>query len=167
LERLWKEAVAILSQHLLGRTEKIYGNPQYSSFPSVIITKQLPNVSLQLGCFYCVLPLRFLATLHSASVYLSIDLGCFFSFLLLYIVGRTPWTGDQPVTWSLPTHRTTQTQNKRTQTSMPQVGFEPTTPVFERAKSVHALDRASTVIGLHSACIVLYCIPVASIFVGA
>jgi hypothetical protein len=30
---------------------------------------------------------------------------------------------------------------------MPWVGFEPTIPVFERAKTVHALDRAATVIG--------------------
>jgi hypothetical protein len=45
-------------------------------------------------------------------------------------------------------HRTAQTQNKRTQTFMSQVGFEPTIPVFERAKTVHALDRASTVMGL-------------------
>jgi hypothetical protein len=30
---------------------------------------------------------------------------------------------------------------------MPPVGFEPTTPVFERAKTVHALDSAATVIG--------------------
>jgi hypothetical protein len=30
---------------------------------------------------------------------------------------------------------------------MPQVKFEPTTPVFQRAKRVHALDRAATVIG--------------------
>jgi hypothetical protein len=30
---------------------------------------------------------------------------------------------------------------------MPQVVFEPTTPVFERAKIVHALDRAATEIG--------------------
>jgi hypothetical protein len=30
---------------------------------------------------------------------------------------------------------------------MPQVGFEPTIPVLERAKTVHALDRAVTVIG--------------------
>jgi hypothetical protein len=29
---------------------------------------------------------------------------------------------------------------------MPRVGFEPTIPVFERAKTVHALDRAVTVI---------------------
>jgi hypothetical protein len=28
---------------------------------------------------------------------------------------------------------------------MPRVGFEPTIPVFERAKIVHALDRAATV----------------------
>jgi hypothetical protein len=30
---------------------------------------------------------------------------------------------------------------------MPRVGFEPTIPVFERAKTVHALDRAAVVIG--------------------
>jgi hypothetical protein len=71
-----------------------------------------------------------------------LDLGRFFSFLILYTVGRTPWTGDQPVARPLPAHRTTQTQNKRTQTPMPRVGFEPTIPVFERAKTVHALDRA-------------------------
>jgi hypothetical protein len=29
---------------------------------------------------------------------------------------------------------------------MPQVGFEPTIPAFERAKIVHALDSAVTVI---------------------
>jgi hypothetical protein len=40
-----------------------------------------------------------------------------------------------------------QTQNKSIQTSMPQVGFEPTIQVFERAKTVHALHCAATVIG--------------------
>jgi hypothetical protein len=30
---------------------------------------------------------------------------------------------------------------------MPRVGFEPTLPVFERAKTVDALDGAATVIG--------------------
>jgi hypothetical protein len=30
---------------------------------------------------------------------------------------------------------------------MPQVGFESRIPAFERAKTVHALDRAATVIG--------------------
>jgi hypothetical protein len=68
-------------------------------------------------------------------------------FLNLYTVGNTPWTGDQPVARPLPTNRITQTMNKRTQTSMPQVGFETTIPVFERVKTVHALGRADTMIG--------------------
>jgi hypothetical protein len=55
--------------------------------------------------------------------------------------------GDQPVARPLPAHRTAQTQNRRTQTFMPQVRFEPTIPVLERAKTVHASDRAATVIG--------------------
>jgi hypothetical protein len=33
---------------------------------------------------------------------------------------------------------------------MPQVGFEPMAPVFKRAKRVHALDRAVTVIRITS-----------------
>jgi hypothetical protein len=33
-------------------------------------------------------------------------------------------------------------------TFMPRVGLEPTIPVFGLAKTVHALDRAATVIGL-------------------
>jgi hypothetical protein len=37
-----------------------------------------------------------------------------FQFRNVYTVGRTPWTGDQPVTRPLPTHTTTQTQFKRT-----------------------------------------------------
>jgi hypothetical protein len=70
-----------------------------------------------------------------------------FSFLILYRVGRTPWTGNQPVARPLPTHRTAQTQNKRTQTSKPWVGFEPTIPAFRPAKTVRAFDLAATVIG--------------------
>jgi hypothetical protein len=31
---------------------------------------------------------------------------------------------------------------------MPPVEFEPTIPTFERAKTVHALDRATTLIGI-------------------
>jgi hypothetical protein len=30
---------------------------------------------------------------------------------------------------------------------MPRVGFEPRTAVFERTKTVHALDRAAAVVG--------------------
>jgi hypothetical protein len=71
-----------------------------------------------------------------------------FSFSIFNTVDRTPWTGNQPVARPLPTHRKTQTQNKRTQTSMPRMGFETTIPEFERAKTVHALDRATIVIGI-------------------
>jgi hypothetical protein len=35
-----------------------------------------------------------------------LDLGRFFSFLILYTVGRTPWMGDRPVARPLPAHRT-------------------------------------------------------------
>jgi hypothetical protein len=43
----------------------------------------------------------------------------------------------------------TYTQNKRIKIFMLRVVFQPTSPVFKRAKTVHALDRAATVIGLH------------------
>jgi hypothetical protein len=43
--------------------------------------------------------------------------------------------------------RKTRTQNERTQTSMPRVGFKTTIPVFGQAKTIHALERAATVIG--------------------
>jgi hypothetical protein len=55
--------------------------------------------------------------------------------------------GDEPVTSPLPTYRTAQIQNKRMQTSMPRVGFEPTTLVFELMKTVQASDRAVTMKG--------------------
>jgi hypothetical protein len=76
-----------------------------------------------------------------------LGLGHFFSFFIFYTVCRTPWTGDQLVTRPLPTYRRAKTRNKRTQTSMPQVGFEYTIAVLERATTVHALDCAAIVIG--------------------
>jgi hypothetical protein len=98
---------------------------------------------------------------HALSTYLPIygiyspsGLWPLFRFLNLYTVGRTPCTRNQPVTRPLPTHRTTQTQNKHKQKSMLRVGFELTIPVFEQAKTVHALDREATVIG-RNACKVL------------
>jgi hypothetical protein len=75
-----------------------------------------------------------------------VDLGRFFSFLIytqsVGLLGR----GISP-SQGLYLHRITQTQNKRIQISMPRVGFEPMIPVFERAKTVCALDSAATVIG--------------------
>jgi hypothetical protein len=40
---------------------------------------------------------------------------------------------------------------------MLQVGFEPMNPVLERAKKVHAIDRAATAIGNSS--FMIYCLP--------
>jgi hypothetical protein len=39
---------------------------------------------------------------------------------------------------------------------MPRVGLEPTIPAFERTKTVHALDRAATVIAASVINFVLY-----------
>jgi hypothetical protein len=60
--------------------------------------------------------------------------------------GRTPWTGNQPVT--RPLTNTEQHKHRiNIQTSMPRVGFEPTISAFERSKTVHVLEAATTVKG--------------------
>jgi hypothetical protein len=67
------------------------------------------------------------AETHSLSIYPCIYMALLsfvrpwplFQFLDFYSVGLIPWTGDQPVARPLLTHRTTQTQNKCTQTFMP------------------------------------------------
>jgi hypothetical protein len=61
-----------------------------------------------------------------------------FQFLIFYILDRTPWMEDQSDTRLLPAHMTAKTQNKSTQTSTPQVGFERMIPVFQHVKTVHA-----------------------------
>jgi hypothetical protein len=72
----------------------------------------------------------------------------FFSFLILYTVGRAHWTRDQPVARPLPTHRTTETQHKCTQTSMLEWNSKPRSQRSnKRGNTVHALDLAATVIG--------------------
>jgi hypothetical protein len=92
------------------------------------------------------------------SIYLSIYLS---TYLSLYSPFVEPWPLFQFLNrWvslsvgsarrkPLLTHRTTQSQNKCTRTSMPPVGCELTIPAFERAKTVHVSDRAATVIGGH------------------
>jgi hypothetical protein len=90
---------------------------------------------------------KFIRHFINGSTALSWALAAFFSFVFLYTVGRILWTGDKPVARPLPTNRTTQTQNKRTQIPMPRMGFEPTISVFERAKRVHASDRTAAMIG--------------------
>jgi hypothetical protein len=43
--------------------------------------------------------------------------GLLFSSVIIFTDSTTPWTSDQPVAMPLSKHRTTQTQNKRIQTS--------------------------------------------------
>jgi hypothetical protein len=45
--------------------------------------------------------------------------------LIPYTVGRTPWTGDQPLPRPVPAHRTTHTQNKCTQHRHPYLEWDP------------------------------------------
>jgi hypothetical protein len=71
-----------------------------------------------------------------------LGLGRLFSFFIFYTVGRTLGR-----VISLTQGRSLHT-GQHIQTSIPQLGFEPTIPVFERAKTVHALDGAAIVIGL-------------------
>jgi hypothetical protein len=54
--------------------------------------------------------------------------GRFFSFLILYTVGRSICPGDQPVAWPLP--YTGQHKHRINVPSMPRVGLEPSTPMF-------------------------------------
>jgi hypothetical protein len=89
---------------------------------------------------------------ENLSTYLWTALPLLFQFHDHFADGRTPWTSDQLIAKPLPKHRTRQTQNKHShQTSMPCVGFEPTIPASERAKTVHALERSTTVTGLMKA----------------
>jgi hypothetical protein len=46
------------------------------------------------------------------------------------------------------TYRTAQTYNKHTQTYLLRAGFKLKTPAFERAKTVHALDLATSLMGI-------------------
>jgi hypothetical protein len=92
------------------------------------LQRQLTSIS------NCVLSRIINATLPlSHWLYSPLDLGCFFRFLIVSTVARTPCTGEQPIARPLLTHRTTQTRNKRTQTSDFRVGFEPTNPRTQRS----------------------------------
>jgi hypothetical protein len=61
---------------------------------------------------------------------------------LFYTDCRTHWTSDQPVARPLPN-----TNRINWQTPMPSVALEPRIPMFDRAKTAHALHRAVTVMG--------------------
>jgi hypothetical protein len=141
-----------MAHHYGQKTVKVPEFPRYNRHEG--ITQELCFV-IVLRWFCPILWLCFIMIYLSIypsihlCIYLSIyspllDLGRSFSFLNFYTDGRTPWARDQPVGRPLPEHKGTQ-QNKHRQTSMPQVGFEPTTPMFKPAKIIDALERAATV----------------------
>jgi hypothetical protein len=137
----------------------LYPSSGFPNCPHNQLPTSNSNTSQRLNCSSLTLSLTHQSSLQfpalhctALPIYLSIcgstalvDLGRFIMYLIHR--GWTPLTGDQPLTRPLTTHRTTQPQNKLTQTSMPQVGFEPTIPAFERAKTVHTLERAATAMG--------------------
>jgi hypothetical protein len=67
------------------------------------------------------------------------------AFLISWSFTQSVWLFARRISTSQGLYLT-QTQNKRTQTSMNWVGFERTIPAFERKETLHALDRAATVI---------------------
>jgi hypothetical protein len=75
-----------------------------------------------------------------------LGLGRYFSFLLLYTVGRTKWMEISP-SYGFCLHTGQCKHKKRSQISMSRVRFEPIIPVFERAKTVYVSDHAATAIG--------------------
>jgi hypothetical protein len=88
--------------------------------------------------------------IHSSSMALQPIVGPWPPLQLLHILftdGRTSWTSDQPITRPLPTHRTTQTQNKSI-LRHPCLEWD-SNPWSQRSseRRQHALDRAATVIG--------------------
>jgi hypothetical protein len=74
-------------------------------------------------------------------------LGHFFSFLILYTFGRTPWTGDQHVSRPLPTHRKHKRRiNARNTDIHAFSGIRTHDPSVRVRETVHALGRAVTAI---------------------
>jgi hypothetical protein len=71
---------------------------------------------------------------------------CHSELCILQTVGRTPWTGDQPIVRPLRIQHNTNTDGSRTFIS--RVGFEPTNPGFDRAKAFLVLDQAATLIAV-------------------
>jgi hypothetical protein len=103
----------------------------YRTWPEVMRFHPTENHSISATAVNGRLLLNLSTYLWLYSPWWSVAVLC---FLILFTVRTTPWTGDQPFARTLSTHRTPQTQNKCTQTSMPWVGFEPAIPAFERPR---------------------------------
>jgi hypothetical protein len=89
-----------------------------------------PAVSVHLSVYSSIkvaYEIAFLPVFFSLALQHPMCPGPFFSFMIIFTDGRTPWASDQPVGRPLPKHRATQTQNKHIHTS-----------------NIHALSRIRT-----------------------
>jgi hypothetical protein len=86
-----------------GHEKAVWANPRFILICALIVEKFRDSLEFLLLLLWRYSPCGFLPL---------------FQFPNLYTFGRTPWTRDQPVAKPLPTYRTTQTQNKRTETCM-------------------------------------------------
>jgi hypothetical protein len=98
-------------------------------------------VSSELYTFCNLFTILSLSLLFLLWLYSPLDLDRFLSFLIYTQSAGRLWGGSARCKVAT-THRTIQTQ-----ISMRRMGFEPRIPVFQQAKTVHALDRAATVTG--------------------
>jgi len=111
------------------------------------------DINIQVICVALEVPQRFIwncyqpsnavifIILHGTSHSRPVPVQNFWTYESIWTCGRIPWKGDQPDARHLPTQGNTE---KRGHTSMPQAGFKHAIPVFERSKTVHALDHAAT-----------------------
>jgi hypothetical protein len=83
---------------LLGINMFVFPMIHTASINRLLFVMKTAFVSCEVGTIYL--------SIYGSAV-LLLDLGRFFSFSILYTVGRTPWTGDQPVARPLPTLTTT------------------------------------------------------------
>jgi hypothetical protein len=104
------------------------------------------SLSLYLSIYLSIYLHTYLPTYGSTAL---LHLGRFFSFLIYtQSIGLLEWGISPSQRHYL--HTEQHKQNKHTQTSMPWMRFEPMIPVFKRAKTVHTLDLAATVIGINN-----------------
>jgi hypothetical protein len=95
------------------------------------------NFSQQTHVSTAPLLLSFIASIMALQPF--VGPGRCFSFLFLYSVDRTSWTGHKAVARPVPTHRTA-----KAQTSTRGVGIEHTAPVFELDKTARPLHYTCT-----------------------
>jgi hypothetical protein len=69
--------------------------------------------------------------------------------LSFYADGKTPWISSSQGLYLHTGQHKHRINTYKYETSMPFMGFEPTIPASERAKTVHALDRSALDVLLH------------------